>query len=156
MSEISELPWIKEFLLSLSHPLYAYLILPSRQLGHRMVSLFSQERLKECNSPRIADAIIQYAGTRLAIIIQSSAAILVPFFFRAKNRTMTARVSMTPSAMIQRTAVSPRGLGDITRYVTATPDADVVSFSGISWICNCVNILRMNTTAPGWELQHEG
>lgn len=70
---------------------------------------------------------MKYAGTRLAIIIQSSAPIFVTLFLRTKNRSMTARVSMTPNAMVQRTTVSPRGLGvgDMIRKVLVN---ELVSF----------------------------
>ena len=45
---------------------------------------------------------------RYAIIVHSSAAILGPFISRANNGTTTTRVSMTPSAMIQRIATRVR------------------------------------------------
>lgn len=75
----------------------------------------AKKRREESNPQRYEVLIIEYTGSRLTIIIQSSAAIFVPLFFRTKNRNMTARVSMTPSTMVARTTISPRGLGDIMR-----------------------------------------
>lgn len=63
-------------------------------------------------------AIIEYAGTRLAIIIQSSDPIFVLLVFRTINRRITASVSMMPSTKAQCTAAFPRGLGDMIREAT--------------------------------------